>query len=145
MLPNGTDGIRQRNTGTYGGLSGVIRTKGILGASRKNVFREDYRGRVGRHAPVAAWAEAYAADFGTVWQTGALELLVEETAEKYAFPLKDCVGVELSGESVYRQRVDTLGSETVAECVIQEEIVQVVRAYKVFGLQLYCAVGFGRN
>ncbi len=89
---------------------------------------------VAGHAPVAARAQAHAADLGAVGQTRALELLAEEAAIERREPMLDGGGVVLAGKCVARQHVDFARTETITQHIEEEEIVQLIRPDKVFRL-----------
>ena len=89
---------------------------------------------VARHAPVTTRAQAHAADFGTIGQTRALELLAKEATIEGCNPMLDGGSVMLTDERMARQHVDFTRTKTVTKHIEKEEIVQLIRADKVFRL-----------
>src|SRR5262245_49685802 len=111
-----------RGTGTDSGWCSRLR------AFLCQPIQPQRRGCVARHAPVAAGRQTDGADFRAVGQAGALELGVEEAADKDSEPaaqlLRRVWAVELGLpgkiEHTLRRRAET-------EEVEQEEVVQFVR------------------
>ena len=108
------------------------------------LFEPKARGGIRGHAPVATGRETDTADLRTIGKTGTLKLLIEEAAIESFHPmLYDVIGI-LADESLTREEEDTARREAIAKHIIEEEVVQLVRADEVLGLLLYGAVGGGR-
>ena len=101
--------------------------------------------RVARHSPVSTRGEADGAYFRAVGQATALELLLEEAAEKGMEPFLEGGIVVGFPECPLRQEVDLRGGGTEAQEVIEEEIVQLVGAYQILRLLLDISMLVGGN
>ena len=85
------------------------------------------RFRVARHAPVAARRQADRADLGAVGQTGAFELVREETPQEHLEPAAHLIGrVGLLEFRVLRQEQDLLRRRSIAQEMKQEEQLQIM-------------------
>ena len=113
---------------------------------------------IGRHSPVASGTEAGTAHFRSVGQAGALELLSEETSAECCEPVEygffvvksdrfvyslNIVVLLCSAESMTGQEENLRRLESVAQEVVEEEVVEFVGADKVFGLLLDIPFGVG--
>ena len=88
---------------------------------------------VAGHAEVAPGGEGDGAYLGAVGQAGALELLGEEAAVEGNQPLFYYIGAVLALEGPAGHGVDFAGAEAEAEDVVEEEVVELVGAYQLFG------------
>src|SRR5262249_17952344 len=101
---------------------------------------------VARHAPVAARRQANGADFRSVRQAGALELIAEESLDENAQPLSDFLGSVFPVEvGMLGQKQNLLGRSAVAKEVKQKEIVKLVRSDGVLGVLYSLAIDAGRQ
>ena len=83
--------------------------------------------------PVGAGAEADGAGLDTVRLATALELLGEEPAIEADQPLFDGFPVKVAAKSPAGHGENLRGGVTVANGVVDEEIMQSVRAYQISG------------
>ena len=98
-------------------------------------FPEPQRGHcIRRHTPVAARRKRYGADLRAVRQAGALELLRKEAAHKGRQPLLDGRIVLHALEGLVRGTEDLARRIAETQHVIQEKVVQLVRADQILGL-----------
>ena len=139
------------------GINILLRLAGKLQVFR--LLQPDGGCGITRHAPVATRTEAHASHLRTIRQTAALELLVEETANKCLEPFLDSlliVGIRIVvadfhtlqlgiDKRLLSQHVNLDWTETEAQEVIEEEIVQLVWSHQVFRLLLDVSVLIGRN
>ena len=100
-------------------------------------------GGVGRHAPVATRTETHGTHLWSVGQAGAFELLREEAAQEGDEPLLYGGVVVDTLEGTLCEHIDARGTETETQEVVEEEVVELVRSYEVFGLLLYVALVVG--
>ena len=89
---------------------------------------------VGRHAEAGARREAEAVERRAVLQAGALELLAEEAAAVAAQPLLERCMVKLVAVGDVGQTQHLLGCKAVIDQIVQEEILEVIRADGVLAL-----------
>ena len=55
------------------------------------------------------------------------------------------VGILLFRECMACKKIDSIGRESEAECILQEEVVELVRTDEVFGLLFDVSVAVGRD
>ena len=72
-------------------------------------------------------------------------MLVEEASAEGGEPLLDDLVVVLAIKGMFGKIENLLRRETVADEVVDEEVVKLVRAYEVFGLLLDVALFVGRR
>ncbi len=104
------------------------------------LFQPEPRYRIARHTPVSTWREADGTDFGAVRQATAFELLLEEAAEEGVEPFLDRGLVVDACEGFLRQEKDFGRMGTEAQEMVEEEVVQFVRADQVLCLLFDIAV-----
>ena len=109
-------------------------------------FLEPQRGYgIGRHTPVAARRKRYGTDLRAVRQAGALELLRKEAAHKGRQPLFDGRVVIHARKGLVRGTEDLARRIAEAQHIIQEKVVQLIRADQVFRLLCDLAVLCGQQ
>ena len=81
------------------------------------------------HAPVASRTDGEATHLGTIGQTRALELLVEEATAEGLEPFLYRLVVVAPLEGLHGQPIDLGRAEPPAHHVIEEEVVQLIGTY----------------
>ena len=90
--------------------------------------------RLGGHAPVAPGAESNGANLDPVRHAVAFELLVEKAPVEVFQPLAQGIIIKVIGKGQLRQLEYLLRLQPKAYHIIQEEVMQGIGAYQVFGL-----------
>ena len=109
---------------------------------------------VGRHSPVASWRQRATSHLRSIGKAATFELLGEEATEESAEPLCDgfgSIGNRLAAvECLTGEMENFRRPETIAQGVIEEEIVEFVGTYEIFGdlrdvSVLVCGKQFGTD
>ena len=85
------------------------------------------------HSPIASWRKTNAYNFWSVWHAAAFELLCEEATHKDIQPMVDDLLLIHTLKCDASHKSNLLAGETVAQEIVEEEIVQLVWSYFVFG------------
>ena len=97
------------------------------------LLQPDGGGSVRGHFPCASGRKPDLANGGTVGETGALELLIEEAAHKGFEPFFDNGIVKPIFECGFGFPEDFVGCLTPADEMIQEEIMEVIGTHNILG------------
>ena len=97
------------------------------------------------HFPIASGREGNGADLGGIGRAGALELLCEEAAIELLHPFHDGLTVKFVLKRARCHTVKLIGSITLADGIVKEEVVEIVRSDDIFGLLRDLAVLGGKK